>query len=118
MIVAAVASVVAAIAGGVVKQIAQGVLFFIALKILLIAIFTLLLPVILNNFIYSFLENSIAIINSSVDLSPDSGTSFLEMVGLMAWLAERFRLPECFSIFVTGIQLRIVLKMLPFSPVK
>jgi len=103
--------------GAVIKMLADRVLFFLALKFLLTTLFIVAVPIVLNNLIYGFMDTGMTYLDSHAQgINAFSGA--LQTVGLMAWLCECFKIPEAISILVSALQLHLVLKIIPFSPIK
>jgi hypothetical protein len=99
------------------KSIFDKVFMFLALKALLTALFIIALPIVLNNVIYTFMESSMIYFNSqSGELTEYSG--IFSTTGIFAWLLDCFNVPQSFSIIISAFQLHLILKMIPFSPVK
>ena len=113
---AMVARVVAWLGTWFAAGVANKVLTYGALKILLTGLMFFALPVVLNTFIYKFIAMSLDMINNATDGSGVSG--IMQFSGFMAWLLECFRIPECIAVFVSALQIRLILKMIPFSPVR
>ena len=103
--------------GAVIKLIADRVVLFFAVKTLLTALFVIAVPIILNNVAHDFMNEAMQYMNSKTN-GLDAFSGAMQAVGLMAWLCECFQIPECISILVSALQLHIVLKMIPFSPIK
>mgnify|MGYP000257960045 CR=1 FL=1 len=103
--------------GAVIKLIADRVVLFFAVKALLTTLFIVAVPIILNNLAHDFMNEAMLYMNSKTT-GLDAFSGAMQAVGLMAWLCECFRIPECISILVSALQLHLVLKMIPFSPIK
>lgn len=92
-------------------------LMFLALKALLTALFIIVLPIVLNNLIHEFMQISIDHLNANAN-GINAYSGMLSATGFLAWLFECFKIPECIAVLVSALQLHLVLKMIPFSPVK
>lgn len=114
--VALFSSLLAFLASSTAKTLVDRVLFFLAIKALLIALFVILVPIVFNNFIGSLLEEALTYLNN-VAVDGDWG-GVVEFTGVFGWLLDCFQIPAAFSVFVSAVQLRLLLKMIPFSPVK
>ena len=95
------------------KIFADKVLGWIALKSILVFFFITVVPLVLNNFIYDLIE---IIMNFAT--SQTSGVSSLDgamtFSGFLGWLISTFRLPECLSVLISALCLRLSLSMIPF----
>lgn len=104
------------IGSSVAKMLADRVLFFLALKALLLGLFLVVMPIVLNNIIGSLMGEALAYFQSK----PVDGSwgGIQQFTGLFGWLVDCFQIPAAFSVFVSALQLRVLLRMIPFSPVK
>jgi len=103
--------------GAVIKLLADRLLLFFALKALLTTLFIIAVPIVLNNLAHDFMNTAMTYLDSKAN-GIDAFSGAYQAVGFMAWLMECFRIPECISVLVGALQLHLVLKMIPFSPVK
>ena len=103
--------------GAVAKFIADRVLLWVAVKGLLVLLFTVILPIVLNNFLYDMIEIGSNLMTANAgDVSSMSST--MEFTGLLAWLSDCFNLPECLSVLVGALLLRVTLSSIPFFGLK
>lgn len=103
--------------GAIAKLIMDRVLFFLAIKALLTVLFITVVPIIFNNLIYEFMDIGMDYVNLHAG-NVNGYETILDATGFLAWFCECVKLPECVSIMVSALQLHIILKMIPFSPVK
>jgi len=103
--------------GAIIKLLADRLLFFLALKFLLTSLFIIAVPIVLNNLMYEFMDTGLTYLNTHAQ-GVDAFSGALQTVGLMAWLCECFKIPEAISILVSALQLHLILKCIPFSPIK
>ena len=103
--------------GAVIKLLADRILFFLALKFLLTSLFIIAVPIVLNNLMYDFMDTAMTYLNTHAQ-GVNAFSGALQTVGLMAWLCECFKIPEAISILVSALQLHLILKIIPFSPIK
>lgn len=91
----------------------DAVIKWIAFKALMIFLFVVLVPILLNNFLYDIIKivMDFASIQSGGASSLNGAMSFN---GLMGWLLACFRIPECLSVLVSALVLRVILSMVPF----
>ena len=113
---AVVARIVAWVGSWFAAGLADKAITWIALKVFLTALFMVALPYVLNSVIYSFMEFSMGMITDR--LADESFDTALQFTGIAAWLLECFKVPECIAVLVSALQLRLVLKMIPMSPIK
>ena len=90
--------------------------FFLALKGLLIAFFTILLPVVLNNFFAGYVEKALDKLDSISIVSQFGGVAHL--TGVLGWICSTMQIPAIVSLLVSALQVHLILKIIPFSPVK
>jgi hypothetical protein len=115
-LVGAVAAFFTFLGSATARMIAEKVFLFLAVKTLLVAVVATLLPVVLNNLLADWMADGIAMMEGfAVSGGLPGGMQF---TGFMAWLIDCFKLSDCLAIVVTATQLHIMLKFLPFSPVK
>lgn len=98
-------------AAGLARLLADKVLAWIAFKAVLVCLFTLVVPIILNNVLYDVIEIMMNFASSQAGNSLNGGMSF---TGFMGWLISLFNLPECLSVLVSALVLRVSLSMIPF----
>jgi TM2 domain-containing membrane protein YozV len=105
--------IVGLIGTGIAKFIVDKILMFLAFKLILTTLFVIVLPIVLNNLIYDLMEigTNMLLANAS---TPEGYNGAMQFTGMMAWLVDCFNLPECLSILVGAIQLRLVLSNIPF----
>ena len=99
--------------GGAVGRIfSDKVLGYIALKLLLVLLLTTVVPLILNNFLYDIMEIVMNFATGQAGgASSMNGT--MNFSGFAAWLISCFKLPECLSVMVSALVLRLSLSMIP-----
>lgn len=97
----------------VAKVFTDKVLGWIAMKALLVLLFTTIVPIILNNFAYDIIE---IVMNFANGQAGSAGTfnGTMNFTGFGAWLISTFKLPECLSVLVSALCLRVSLSMIPF----
>lgn len=89
---------------------------FTSFKTFWFTIITVTLPVIINNFIADYMTDMMTFLNS---LGLDAEWSNVaEYTGLMGWLIDCFQIPEVLSILLAALSMHLLLKMIPFSPIK
>lgn len=89
----------------------DGLLRWVAEKVLLTTLFTVVLPVVLNNFLYDFVQAIFTWINGQVSPGAFTNPAF---TGYAAWFIEQLKLPDCLSVIMGGIILRLILRHVPF----
>lgn len=89
------------------------VLGYIAMKAILVFLFVTIVPLILNNFLYDIME---ILFNFSSSQTSGAGTinGAMSFSGLAGYLVAQFKLPECLSVVVSALTLRVALQMIPF----
>lgn len=85
---------------------------FAAWKVILWTLVVTVLPIILNNFLYGVIENLIGMINDA-DTSGFTA-QLIELTGVFGWVAQKMRIVECFSLFITAVIFRKTLDLIPF----
>jgi len=89
--------------------------YFSALRVVLFALFTIILPIILWNLfveISEFALNLLASYFSGVQ-TPGKITLPLASLGSLAvWLAGQLRLPEAFTMLISGITIRLTVDII------
>lgn len=110
---AVLGAILSFLGSGLAKIFTDKVLGYLALKAILVFLFITVVPLILNNFLYDIIE---IIMNfaSGQAAGASSLSGGMSFSGFMAWLIECFRLPECLSVMISALTLRIVLTMIPF----
>jgi len=89
--------------------------YFSALRIVLYALFTLILPVILWNAFIEISELGLNLVSSyfSGIQTPGNITLSISSLGSFAvWLAGQLRLPEAFTMFISGITIRLTVDII------
>jgi len=89
----------------------DNLLRFVAGKALLTGVFVIILPLILNNFIYDLINVAITTINSNAQAAFDGHMAFS---GLTSYLLFTLRVPDCLSVLVSAMVLRVTLNHIPF----
>lgn len=99
------------------KKVLTSVAFFLALKLLLSTLFIIVLPIVLNNVIFGMMETATSYLSTH---APDSTVynGLHQMSGIGAWLLDCLKVPDALAYLVACLQLHLILKMIPFSPVK
>jgi hypothetical protein len=98
------------------KVLLDRLLMFLAIKALLTALFIVVIPIILNNAIHDFMQIVFNTMNQYADTSGLDGA--MSFTGLLGWFVVKFRIPECVSMIVSALQLNLILRLIPFSPVR
>lgn len=83
-----------------------------AKKLLITAFFTVAIYVVANNFLVWFIGKVIEETSQFMDAGTFESSAF-QLIGLGAYLAEKFRLVESFSLVVTGLSIRAIRQFLP-----
>lgn len=89
---------------------------FTSIKTFWLTIITVTLPVILNNFIADYMTDMMTFLNT-MGLDAE-WSNVAEYTGLLGWLIDCFQIPEVLSILLAAYSMHLMLKMIPFSPVK
>ena len=89
----------------------DNLLRFVAGKVLLTGVFVIILPLVLNNFIYDIINIAITTINSNSQTSFNGAMSFS---GLTSYIIFTLRVPDCLSVIVSALVLRVTLNHIPF----
>jgi hypothetical protein len=95
------------------KIFADKLLSFVAMKVIAVALFTIIVPLVLNNFLYDIIE---IVMNFANQQAGGTGaiTGAMSFTGFLGWLVSIFRLPDCLSVLVSALVLRLTLSMIPF----
>lgn len=122
MAVPVVGSIVAGIVGVagsfLSKYILTAVAVFTALKVLLTGIFVLVLPIVINNFIVSMIDTSTQIADSYYQSGSMLGEPLIQATGFFAWVCNVMQVPAVLAVMITAMQVHLMLRVIPFSPVK
>jgi len=94
------------------KFLTDSLLKFTAYKILAITLLTVTLPIVIKNLITWLFEQLFSIVSSSVDMDGLSAT-VVHLTGYTAYLASHLMLPDCISIIMTAVGIRLVLNFIP-----
>ncbi|KAB0666808.1 hypothetical protein F6V25_05175 [Oryzomonas japonica] len=95
------------------KIFTDGVIKWIAVKTLSVFLFTTVVPIILNNFLYDIIEIVLNFATSQIG-SSGSLNGAMSFDGLLGWFVTVFRVPECLSVLISALVLRVILSMIPF----
>lgn len=104
-------AIIAALSGFLARIIGDSVVRWIAFKALMVLLFVTILPIVLNNFIYEIMQivfNTVSS-NASASFSPS-----LSYTGLAAWFIQVLKLPECLSVLMSALSVRVALRLIPF----
>lgn len=112
-----IASLGGLLSSALIKSLLDKVLFFLALKALLTALFIIVMPIVINNLIHNMMSDAMTLMNSTF-ISQGAASGMIQVTGFCAWLSECLRIPECISMLVSALQAHMILKLIPFSPVK
>lgn len=115
MAVPILGGLIALASSAVVKMLIDRVLFFLALKALLTALMIIVFPIMIKNIVFSLMSSAMQLVNAT---PVDGYSGLVEFTQLAAWLIETCRVPDCIAILVSAFQLHLLLRLLPFSPVK
>ncbi len=85
-----------------------------AIKIFFITLIVVVLPIVLNNFLYKFLEMSFTLIDSY--FPQDTSNLIFQLSGVAAYLSSQLGLVDAFNIMLSFLAAKFVLSMVPFSP--
>lgn len=107
-------AVVSAISWAIAKVFGDNVLRLVAYKAIAVALTVIILPIILNNLVYDIIEIMFGVVADNFGSMSGIGGSMVNITGVGAYLMEKFRLPECFSIIVSALTVRASLNMIPF----
>lgn len=97
----------------VAKVFTDKVLAYLAMKAILVFLFIVVVPLLLNNFVYDLIEIVMNFANNQAG-SAGSMNGAMNFTGFAGWLVSSFRLPECLSVMVSALVLRLSLSMVPF----
>jgi hypothetical protein len=109
-------SIIALLATVGTKIIAALVNFFTQAKVFWLSLLTVLIPVLINNVIGGFIQEALDIMQT-LGVDAEWG-NVAEFTGFLGWLVDCFQIPEFMAIVLAAVSLHLVLKMIPFSPVK
>jgi len=112
-----IAPILAFLTSAFAKAILDKVFFFLALKVFLTTIFIIVLPIVLNNLMFDMMHTAMNYLQTN---APDSSIhdGLVEISGLAAWLIDCLKISDAVAYLVSCLQLHMILKMIPFSPVK
>lgn len=99
------------VAGFLAKIFTSQVLLWGSLKILLISIFTVVVPTVIHKLITKYLVDAVSIFAGSVGTQ---SSITVDLIGMGGYLASEVGLPECFSILMSAIVLKLTLRFIPF----
>lgn len=94
------------------RTVTLDVLKMVALKAILMSIVITVLPVVANNFLIDIMQGAFTQLTSIV--SPQNLDVSLQFSNLTAWLMEKTRLVECFSVIIGAISTRWAINAIPF----
>jgi len=109
-VIAALAQLIGSAFG---KIFSDKVISWVAWKALLVLMCFTLLPLMLNNFLYDIIEIVMNFASGQAG-GASSLNGAMNFSGFGGWLIEMFRLPECLSVLISALVLRIALSMVPF----
>lgn len=107
-------AIVSAISWAIAKVFGDNVLRFVAFKAIAVALTVVILPIILNNLVYDIMEIIFGVVSENFGSMGGIGNQVVSITGVGAWLMEKFRIPECFSLIVSALSVRASLNMIPF----
>ncbi|MCR4287197.1 MAG: hypothetical protein NUW09_04195 [Deltaproteobacteria bacterium] len=86
---------------------------FVAWKVVLYTLLVTVVPIILVNFVFALIQGALSL---SADAQAQYGVSpvIVQLAGLGAWLAQRFRIVEGFSLIFSAMMFRVAVRMIPF----
>ena len=89
---------------------------YLAIRIFAFTLIAVLLPVILNNFVYGLMETFIGYAQNQINQYGVDTSLFhvYQFSGLAGWLISVFKIPESFSVVISGITTSFVLRTIPF----
>ncbi len=89
---------------------------FLATKIILTTLFIVVLPVVIFNVVTDIIEILVDFANAKVQSVEVNSSLFTvyQFTGLAGWLIQAFKIPEAFSVVVSGIVCSLVLRSIPF----
>lgn len=94
------------------KVLSDNVLRFVATKALMVTFFIVVLPIILNNFVYDIMNTTFTWMQSHSDTT--SINPSLTYDGLLGWFVTIFRIPECLSVIISALTMRLAIRHIPF----
>lgn len=108
-------AIIGAIVTFFLRTIAVRVAFWLAVKGLLLFFGVFILPVIIYNFCMGLIEEYLTWMNSTLAGTPQEGLSLslITLTGMGAWMAAALKIPECMSIIISAIKIRLFLMMIP-----
>lgn len=98
------------------KVMTDRVVMMVALKALLAGLLMILLPIVLNNFIADMVNDAMSWMQGQSVNGEWGGVA--QFAGVTGWLIDKFRLAEILSVTLSALQIHLLLKIMPFSPVK
>lgn len=92
------------------------VVMMVALKALLATLLMITLPIVLNNFIADMVNDAMSWMQGQAIDGEWGGVA--QFSGIAGWLIVKFRLSEVLAVTLSALQIHLLLKIMPFSPVK
>ena len=86
---------------------------FIAMKTFIIGVFYIGIPILLYNILVSLIFDFIDFgMNYIADANMDSVV--IQLTGMGGWMAQQIMLPQAFSIFISFLSIRFIMRFIPF----
>lgn len=104
-------AIIAALSGFLARLIGDSVVRWLAFKALMVLLIVTVLPIVLNNFLYEIIQTVFEIVSEN---SGSSSGSALSYSGLAAWFIQVLKLPECLSVLMAALSVRVALRLIPF----
>lgn len=107
------AAIIAAISQTWAAFLANDLLKWVAIKVILTTLAVIIFPIVLNNFLYDTMNTIFTFASSKIG-STSPFQQILTVSGVAAYLADKFQLVSCFSVLLSAISVRLVLRHIPW----
>ncbi|MBE0501678.1 MAG: hypothetical protein IBX47_09570 [Desulfuromonadales bacterium] len=111
-----IAVLISFLSSSLAKLLVDRLLFFLAFKALVLTAFVIVVPLVVNNILHDLLEMTMSKLNEATYNSGLNGA--MQFSEFMGWLVYCFKIPECLAVIISGLQMRLTLRLIPFSPFK
>lgn len=104
-------AIISALSGLLARLIGDSVIRWLAFKALMVLLIVTVLPIVLNNFLYEIIQTIFDIVSANTG---SSSGQVLSYSGLTAWFIQVLKLPECLSVLMAALSVRVALRLIPF----
>lgn len=87
---------------------------YLAFKALILGIMLVILPLVINNFLFWFMNLLYGKMLAAMSTGGAMPSSIIQFTGVSGYIATQLQLPLCLSIILSAVSIRAIMNIIPF----